>query len=247
MREYIILGLIQGLLEWIPVSSEGFLVLAGSGFGFDNLIQLALWLHLGTLFSAAFYFRKDLFRIASGKDMELRHFLINSTAATAITGIPLYSMLNSSAFNGVWILAITGIGLIFTGWILGKKKEHAGISKLTKKHALRIGLLQGLAIIPGVSRSGLTVFGLAAQNYDQETALKVSFLMSIPVVLAGNVFLQVSGFGFQQEYLIALVVAFLIGLGTIHTLLKFSQKISFRWFCWFFGALALIGFGIAVI
>ena len=247
MLEYIILGLIQGLLEWIPVSSEGFLVLAGSGFGFDNLIQLALWLHLGTLFSAAVYFREDLFRIVRGKDKELLHFLINSTAFTAITGIPLYLVLKSSVFNGVWILALTGIGLIFTGWILGKKKEHLGVSTLNKKHAIKVGLLQGLSIIPGVSRSGLTVFGLVAQNYDQETALKVSFLMSIPVVLAGNVFLQLSGFGFQLEYLIGLIAAFLIGLATIHTLLKVSQKISFKWFCWFFGALALVGFGIAVI
>ncbi|MFO7872288.1 MAG: undecaprenyl-diphosphate phosphatase [Candidatus Undinarchaeales archaeon] len=247
MQEFLILGIIQGVLEWIPVSSEGFLVMAGTYFTLENLIPLALYLHLGTLFSASFYFRNDLKKITYGKEPELLKFLIISTVCTFIVGGPIYLFIQESQFSGSSILGIVGAGLLLTGWLLGKKKKHFGASKVNEKDAVLIGLLQGIAVLPGVSRSGITTFGLLSRNYSQESALKISFIMSIPVVLIGNILLHLTGFEFQPGYLIALTASFVIGFLTIKSLIKISKKINFRYFCWFFGVLALIGFGISLI
>lgn len=243
MQEYLILGIIQGILEWIPVSSEGFLVMVGSYFNLEKLVPLALYLHIGTVTASAFYFKKDLKRLALGKDRELLRFLIISTAFTMMIGGLIYPLLQSNFLGGEIILGLVGVGLIITGWFLGKKKgSHSGLSEINRRDAILIGLLQGIAIIPGISRSGLTTFGLLARNYKQDIALKISFIMSIPVILAGGIFLHISGFEFQPVYLIALISAFLVGLGSISSLIKISKRINFRYFCWFFGVLALAGF-----
>ncbi len=246
MQEFLILGIIQGVLEWIPVSSEGFLVMAGAYFTLEKLIPLALYLHLGTLFSASFYFRNDLKKITFGKEPELLKFLVISTACTFIIGGPIYLLIQESQFSGSSILGIIGGGLLLTGWLLGKKKKHFEASKINEKDAIFIGLLQGIAVLPGVSRSGITTFGLLGRNYSQESALKISFIMSIPVVLIGNVILHFTGFEFLPGYLIALAVSFVVGFLTIKSLIKISRKINFRYFCWFFGILALTGFFIGL-
>lgn len=248
MYEFLILGFMQGILEWIPVSSEGFLVMAGAYFNLNNLVPLALYLHLGTLLSASFYFRKELKDMTFGKEPELLKFLAISTACTFIIGGPIYLFIEGSKFSGASILVLVGAGLLLTGWLLGKKKtKHNSILKIKNKHAVLIGVLQGFAVIPGVSRSGITIFGLLGKNYDQETALRISFIMSIPVVLIGGVMLHLFRFQFQPGYLVALSVSFIVGLLTINSLINLSRKINFRWFCWFFGILALIGFGLSLL
>ena len=113
---------------------------------------------------------------------------------------------------------------------------------MTKKDALFAGVLQGIAVLPGLSRSGLTVAALLFRKIKETDALKLSFLMSLPVVLGGNIVLNFldDGIEFNTSSLVALGASFVVGLLTIKYLLKISQKINFGWFAIGFGVLTLI-------
>jgi undecaprenyl-diphosphatase len=102
--------------------------------------------------------------------------------------------------------------------------------------------LQGFSVIPGLSRSGITLFGLLNRGFDQEKALETSFLLSVPVVLAANAYLALNGFQFRPEYLVSVAVAFVAGILSMHFLLALARKIDFSWFCWFFGVLCFSAF-----
>lgn len=245
MLEFVFLGLIQGLLEWLPVSSEGFLVIASSLMGIPEALDLALYLHLGTLFGVIIYFRKKIKSLIA-KPRKQGVFIGKTTIVSLLVGFPIYlgvDYLSETAAEqaGGVLLALTGVALVATGFMLKKKSNRKG-GQYTNRDALYAGVLQGLAAIPGFSRSGSTMFALLSSGYEQEEALETSFLMSIPVVLAVVAYLCLKGFAFQQEYLVALAVAFVVGMLSIHFLLTLAKKMNFSWFCWIFGMISLGAF-----
>ena len=207
----ILLGLVQGLTEFFPVSSSGHLVIVKY---FVKLylpgVAFEVFVHFGTILAAIVLFRREIkellisflnsiYKILQGKrfssifknnyNSKFAWFLIISTIPAAIIGYTLNSYFEI-LFNKPIIVSFM---LIITGAILwiGNKNYSGGsknISKITYKDAIFIGLAQAIAIIPGISRSGLTVFAGLYRNLNQEFAAKYSFILSIPIILGATIF-----------------------------------------------------------
>lgn len=258
--QQIILGIIQGIVEWIPISSEGFLLFITSNFfgeiNINLFLRQALFLHLGTFFAALIYFRKEVKELIKGavnyksSDPETKRTLKFLFIATIISGIFGLAILNfidlieisKIPLAGALVNSLIGFLLIITG-ILQLKASSAGFRKeyhLNNTDSIFLGFMQGLAILPGLSRSGLTVSSFLFRNIDETVALRLSFIMSLPIVLLGNIFLNFRDFVFIKSMFFGFLMAFIFGLLTIHLLMEFSRKVKFGYFAIFFGLLAIL-------
>lgn len=260
--EQIILGIIQGIAEWLPVSSEGMIVLTKttlfhSQASLEEMVSEILFLHLGSVLAAAIYFRTDIARLfvslknISDKNDPVRPLLLFLVITTLLSGILGILLLKTTAgCIAQWpnstrnMMLIVGIFLIITGVLqLIKKTLGTRITKdLTIIDGILLGIAQGFAALPGLSRSGLTVSVLLFRKFGAPQAIRLSFLMSIPIVLAGNVVMNLGGIGagnFKIEQLAGLAVSFMFSLLTINILLKIARKINFGSF--------VLGVGILII
>ncbi len=241
MWKYILLGAVQGVVEWIPISSEGVLAVLGKYLIEGvNPINLALFLHFGTLLAVLVYFWHDWVEIFTFRNPQLLKFLFKTTILTGIIGYPLYRLVGNS-FLGNYLLIITGIGLLFTAYF--QKNQQARKWNFNRLAWLS-GTLQGLTVIPGFSRSGATFFGLSFGKLKPSQILKISYLMSAPVILAGSFFLFLKQPDLIKEGWIATIVSFGVGLISLRLLFRLSRKINFFWLALFF---SLLCFGGAVI
>jgi undecaprenyl-diphosphatase len=235
---YLILGAIQGIFEWLPISSEGVLSLASSFLiNGVNPIDVALFLHLGTLLAVLIYFRKDWINLLLLKDIKTLKFLIIVTVISLIIGYPLYNAIQGVVI-GNSILFLVGFGLLGTAFVNKKKKV---LKVKERKLALISGILQGLSVIPGLSRSGSTIFGLSLGKEDPSEILKLSYMMSVPVVAASSLYLFLKDPQLFSDGWLALVSAFIVGLLSLHILIKISSKIDFFKFAIFFSVLCFAG------
>ena len=224
MWHYIFLGVIQGIFEWLPISSEGVVALLGKFLISDlNAVDLALFLHLGTLLAVLVYFRKGVKEIIFFKNPKLLKFLLIATFISLAVGFPLYKLVKNIIIGNVFLL-VMGLGLLATSYFHKTKK----IFKIEFKNMAGLcGVLQGLAVIPGLSRSGATIFGLSLAETDPAEVLKLSYFMSIPIVLCSSLYLF-----FAEPVLIfkawpALIFSFLAGIASLSLLLKIAKKIDF--------------------
>ncbi|MDX1608017.1 MAG: undecaprenyl-diphosphate phosphatase [Candidatus Spechtbacterales bacterium] len=261
MLESLTLGALQGIVEWLPVSSEGFLTLAqvklfGSEEPLKELIRISLFLHLGTFLAALFYFFEDVlnlskklfkFKQASPEEKNIIKFLILTTIITAIIGglllIAIQGIEERIELGGQVAMGLVGVLLLVTGGLQLKTKKGAGVKtekNLRTKDGILLGIMQGFAVLPGLSRSGLTVAGLLLSKFDDALSLRLSFLMSLPIVLGGNVALNMDKFIFNSEFFWGLLVSFVFGFITIHYLLKVARKVNFAYFVLVFGALTTL-------
>lgn len=262
MFEYLILGAIQGIAEWLPVSSEGIIVLVSShlfeNFSLSEAVRLALFLHLGTFLAAAWYLRHDVKRLITGlftyctaeeiTKKELT-FLLGSSAITAALGLPLLLLIDEAsqtlATSTSAIGFIVGALLLLTGWLHYRNQHSSGertALELDTKDMIVAGLLQGSAALPGLSRSGLTVAALLMRNITDSEALRLSFLLSLPVVLGGNIILNADTFtSLGAPEIIALLSSFIFGLLSIHALMKIARHVSWSAFTIGAGILLIIG------
>ena len=268
---FIYLSLLQGIIEWLPISSSGtVMIVAINFFGISPIeaFSLAIWLHFGTAVAVILKFRTDFIDISKaclpqifGEPEDIvrkkRNWLIIATIGTAITALPLYFLFKIiligtfTAFQGdIITLIISGL-LIITGVILLRTKKAYGEINLKdvnkkeiQKDCIFSGLVQGISILPGISRSGITVSAILLKNYDQDTALRISFLMSVPVVFASIIvdfiFGEGSVFGILDPLTIIIVtlVSFVVGYLSIEILLKLAQKVNFGYFCIIYGVIA---------
>jgi len=271
MIEYIIIAILQGLFEWLPISSSGqVMIVSVNFFGIppEQAFSLSIWLHLGTTFAVLIKLRKDYIQIiksmlprkfeVDGIDIKKRNWLIYATIGTAITAIPLYFLfkfviIEFDATQGDMLtLLISGL-LIITGIMLltfrrkfGNKTLNGISDRELIKDSSISGLLQGIAILPGISRSGFTVSTILFEKYDQDQSLKLSFLMSVPVALASIgmdiIFGEGSVFGTIDIFtiLIITVVSFIVGYLSMELLLKIARKINFSYFCILYGVISFI-------
>lgn len=253
MIESIISGIIQGIAEWLPISSEGILVFLQfnvfkTGLNLSDLIGYALFLHLGTFLAALIYFRKEVWSLfksflnyKKAERKKVLNFYIISTIVTGVIGLIVLKILKYfDSFNAKWIMLVIGLALLVTAFLQFRnkdKKYYKEEDDLILADGVILGILQGFSIIPGLSRSGLTVSGFLFKKFSDTTALKLSFIMSLPVVLAGNIVLNIDKFVLSLNNLAGLVFSFLFGILTIHFLLKLSQKINFAWFVLIFALL----------
>ena len=272
MIQYIIIAILQGLFEWLPISSSGQVMMVSINFfGIppEKAFSLSIWVHLGTAIAVLIKLRKDYIQIIKSiiprkfevdeSDIKKRNWLIYATIGTAITAIPLYLLFKFVIIEGftatqgdVLTLVISGL-LIVTGIVLltfrrkfGKKTINTVSDRELIKDSSIAGLIQGIAILPGISRSGFTVSTILFEKYDQDQSLKLSFLMSVPVVLASIgmdiIFGEGSVFGTIDIFTILIItaVSFIVGYLSMELLLKIAQKINFSYFCILYGVLAFV-------
>jgi len=256
MLEPIVFGILQGIFEWLPISSQGNLVLVMvglAGIAATEAFKLSIFLHIGTLFSALVYLRKDVAQVLRGlveykpcyssETDSLVSFLLLSTIITAIVGLPLFLYISAAEFAGEVLLALVGLALIITG-IIQKLSPAKGAGKsLNLKDTILLGFLQGLSIIPGISRSGITTSALLLRKYEAKQALRLSFLMSLPAVFMAEVALVAFGSLPEvtaAEAAVGIGTAFIVGLASIHALLKLAGRVSFWKFCIAIGVIAML-------
>lgn len=242
MIEYILLGIIQGIFEWLPISSEAIVALTSDFLKIKNPIDVAIFLHLGTFFSVMIYFREDWLKVFGLREKNLFYFLGITTLVSLTVGFFVYQIIKD-IFIGNFLLFSTGIALLLTSYFHKKKMS---LKLNTINLAIFSGFLQGLAAIPGLSRSGSTIFGLSQSKLKPEQILRISYMMSAPVILASSTYLFFKNPDLRIAWP-ALISSFLIGILTLKILMKFSQKFNFSKFTLVFGILCIIGAGLNIL
>lgn len=238
------LGTLQGIFEWLPVSSEGIVALASQVFNLRvNPVDLALFLHLGTLGAVLVFFRKDWREVITLKNNKLGRFLVVSTLVSLVVGFPLYQLVRNAAL-GTSLLIVTGLALLVTA-SFHKAKKSFGIG--FERLAIIAGFLQGLAVIPGLSRFASTIFGLSLGELDPPEILKISYMMSAPVVFASSAYLLLRNPVLILESWPALVSSFLVGMVTLRFLINLAKKLDFFKFALIFSLACFLGAAISLL
>lgn len=242
----IILGFIQGLTEFLPVSSSGHLVLLSSWFGIDDSLFVSILLHIATLLAVLVCLRKEIWFLLKHPFSDLAVKLYLATIPTCVIVLVLMPFITDAFGGGSLAICffVSAIILLCADLLSKKKKENDSISV---KQALIMGTAQGFACFPGISRSGTTISaGLISGAGNKQTA-KFSFLMSVPIILMSlalevyKIFalgqaIEVNGVGLA----LAFIVAFLVGIASIKLMLKVTQKANFRWFAIYLVMIAVL-------
>lgn len=256
--EALILGIIQGVTEWLPVSSEAVITLTMTRLFNQSVVSSlnsAIWLHTGTMLAALIYFREDFYKIFihfakeretafdGSEEAILGKFLIASTLLTGLIGGTIYilSLENVAEYPELFSGLMAG-ALFLTGFLRIYSTENLKSSlDIGLEDSLLVGVLQGFSILPGISRSGITSFGFLYREYSAEDAFRLSFLMSVPAILAANIGLELfSGFTVSFELVLASAVAFTVGLLTIDAVLKIADRSEIAYICFALGFIALL-------
>lgn len=242
----IFLGVLQGVMEWLPVSSQGQTMLVMLNFmqiDLADAMSVAILLHIGTMLAVIIKFRNDFVSMLS-RDSKLLKMILTATLSTAITALPLLIFIKNLFATGEIANILIAVMLILTGLILGVQKRMSSsyrtLKEVTTKDMVLAGLAQGFSILPGISRSGTTITTLLMCGIEQELALKLSFIMSVPAVLGAIVLFDVRS-GFKTAGCAFMVLsALIIGYLTIDLLLRFAKRVNFAYFCVSLGVLTLL-------
>jgi undecaprenyl-diphosphatase len=252
--EAIILGLIQGLTEFLPVSSSGHIVLFNKLFGItEGTVTFSIAVHIATLIAVIIVLWKDVFEMIKKPTGKLALLVIVATIPMGIMGFIfkdlLKSFLETGATVGVGFL-ITGTVLWFAEYISKKEKKNKKLEETSFVDALVVGCAQVVAMLPAVSRSGSTTGGALFRGLDREFALKFSFLMSIPAILGPAAIEAIDvikdGSGLEVEFLpliVGMLAAGISGYLAIKFMLKIFTKTSLKVFSYYvytLGVLVLI-------
>ncbi|NYI60835.1 undecaprenyl-diphosphatase [Cellulomonas soli] len=274
--EAIVLGLVQGLTEFLPVSSSAHLRIVGELIGSaDPGAAFTAITQLGTESAVLLYFRRDIASICTswwravrgdlGTDLRSRlgmpvgrvadhealmaWFIALGSVPIVFLGL-LFKDAIEAPFRNLWliVLTLTAFGLLL-GWADKRAAQRKTLAQLAPRDAVKFGLWQALALIPGVSRSGGTITGGLLMGYTREAAARYSFLLAIPAVFGSGLFQLASSFGDFGTAgtpglgvtLLATVVAFLVGYVVIIAFLKIVSTYSYRPFVWYrLGLAALV-------
>ncbi len=248
--QVIVLSIVQGLTEFLPVSSSGHLRIVSELFwGQDAGASFTAVIQLGTELAVVVFFAKMIWQILTGwfkgwvdkesrgQDWKMGWFVIVGSIPIGILGL-LGKDLIRDALRNLWITASMLI-LFSLVFIVAERvgKKNRGFDDLTMKDAIVMGLCQCLALIPGVSRSGGTISGGLFLGLDREVATRFSFLLAIPAVLASGLFSLPDAFdpaagqaASGMQLLVGTSIAFVVGYASIAWLLKFVSNHSFEWF-----------------
>lgn len=240
----ILLGLMQGITEWLPVSSEGQTMLAmisWLGIAPKTALSYSLFMHLGTMFAVIVKFRHMLAGILAEPSSRLTETVIIATIFTGLTGIPLYYLFKDSFIGGREAVLLIGFMLISMGILLRfTASGHREYGDMRYVDMILLGLIQGFSILPGVSRSGTTVTTLLIRNFRPEDALTVSFILSIPAVI-GALVLDHSFAAISLVQAISMLLSsFLAGYFSMDLLIRFSRRVNFSMFCLIIGFITVV-------
>jgi undecaprenyl-diphosphatase len=250
---YLLLGAVQGLVEWFPLSSSGqiSLTLQTAGVPPVEALSTALWIHFGSLLAIVIRFRRDFASIArstlagSDGDRPTGRFLVVGTIFTALTGIPVYLLFFEWFSNnpeGQIFTLLIGVLLVITGVVLvigarmarGMRKA----SDLIWVDGAITGMAQGFAVLPGISRSGFTVAALLGRRIDKADALKLSFFLDVPAIFGAMALTYEGSLVFTWPMLGAIAAAFVVSYYSMGALIDFARKINLSKFCLLYGSLA---------
>jgi undecaprenyl-diphosphatase len=253
LLDIFILAIIQGITEWLPISSSGHLVIFQELRGIQVPVGFDIGLHLGSIFALGLYFRRSILaRIRernlwfSGQhDIHLAMYLILSGISTMIIVIALNDIIRIVFTD----LRAVGLGLLVTALFLGVSRGKRGKRELSIKPAVLIGLAQGIAAFPGISRSGMTFSVGLLSDIRREVVFKYSLLLSVPTILGATIFesrsIASSILGFET-LILGIVVTTVVGYWAIGLLKRIYEKQSgllvFVPYCAILGML-LIAFG----
>jgi len=225
--EALLIGVLQGFLEWLPLSSEGLASLTLMAFGLGGLeaVNLSIMLHLGTSIAAIIYFHGELSRDFMGDKRILRVLLI-ATLLTGLTALPLYGVLSEAFSLGGLLQLLIGFSLASTGLLMRGVKHRGGRRTLTPWETAALGIVQGLAVIPGVSRSGITLTYLLFRGLEPSQAFSLAYMLGIPLGLIAPIGLTILGahLSFNSQLLLALISSFAVALISIDLLLKAARS-----------------------
>lgn len=239
------LAILQGLTEFLPISSSAHLILPSLLFSWnDQGLTFDVAVHVGTLFAVVLYFKQDLYRLATAwllslssrrnsEDSKLAWMLIVASIPAGIAGL----LFNQSVEQyGRSLLVIAVASIVFALFLLWSDKagtRQRNLHEIDWKTTLLIGLAQVLALIPGTSRSGVTMTAALFCNLDRQAAARFSFLMSIPIILASGLLKTVelitqTGVAVQWLVLVyAAAIAAIVAYFSIHFFLQLIQAIGF--------------------
>ena len=250
----LILGLVQGVTEFLPISSSGHLLLLPRIFNFaDQGLAVDAVLHLATALAIVLYFRNEWWRMLRNwrKSMALRKIAIGSIPA-ALVGV-VFGDLIESIFRSPWVVVVTLITVGILMWLVERNYTEVKVLETAKKNeivsvdwpeAILMGLVQPIALIPGVSRSGITLITGMWRNVNRVSAAKFTFLLSVPASLgAGLVKMGDLFTASNTDWLfvgIAGLTTFVVAFFSIHWLLKYLQTNTLKPFVIYRIALALI-------
>ena len=261
----VVLGLIQGLTEFLPISSSAHLRIFPELFGWgDPGAAFTAVIQIGTELAVVLYFRKDIWRIGSAwvrslyrpelrghRDSRMGWYVIVGSLPIVLLGVLLKDVIEKD-FRNLWIIGCT---LIVLGVVLGVAdrvgRTDRAITDMTLRHSVLLGLAQALALVPGVSRSGATISMGRLLGYDREAATRFAFLLAIPAVVGAGLFELKEIPGGDNAYgvvptLVATVVSFLVGYAAIAWLLRYVSTRSYLPFVIYRIALGLLTMGLLV-
>ena len=255
MIHSIVLGLLQGLTEFLPVSSSAHLALAQAFFGFSEpMLTFDIALHFATMIATLVYFREDVVRLGGqwfsglvGPDgrktqgWTVGWAMIVGTALTVVIALPLKPLverLSTSVFAVGVALLITG-GLLFLASSMAPKG-----GKVRLFNAVPMGLAQGLAVIPGISRSGSTIVAGMVSGLSPQEAFRLSFLMSLPAVLGATILelKDISSAAMPSGWMVGMIVSGLSGyfaLKILHRVVTLGRWRGFSFYCLTVGLIAI--------
>lgn len=263
----IFLGILQGVAEFLPISSSGHLTLAQKLFNLDNIpLIFDVMLHLATLLAVVLVFRKkiatlliSLWRFITRKNTKEDQYalsmilaIIVATIVTGTMGIVLSKIIPDMPIQVVFCgFIVTALLLIFSSYVSKKSEKNNNISiektdKISIKQGLFVGFAQGIGVLPGISRSGSTIAASLFSGIDRDTAGDFSFILSIPAILGafileakdlGNLTATVAPF----PLIIGCLSAFLSGWLSLKLLLKLIKKGNLQYFAFYLIPLAILG------
>jgi undecaprenyl-diphosphatase len=232
--EILTLSIVQGISEFLPVSSSAHLIIFSNIINFsNNSLIFDVGLHLGSLLAILFYFRKELLNILN--DKKLFNLLLIGSIPLILFGYIFYTTGIINSFRNLkiiaWTTLIFGLLMYFSDTFKIKKKIE---KDLTIKNILIIGVMQILAIIPGVSRSGITITAGRFLNFDRYDSTKISFYLSIPALMGASVLSLKDAVNENIEFnfflIISIILSFIFSYLTIKYFLIYTKKFSLKFF-----------------
>mgnify|MGYP002630305223 FL=1 len=260
-----ILAIIQGLTEFLPVSSSGHLVLGEALLGshaFGNSIAFELVVHLGTFLAVLVIFWKDIIHLAGvfftrflkpgswsteynqNDDFKTAVLMLIAMLPAGVVGLLLRDQI-SELFSQPFMVSIA---LLFTGsMLLSTKYFKKSDQQIDFRKALLIGFAQALALVPGISRSGSTISMALGLGVKQEQAARFSFIMVLPLIIAATIleFIDLIKVGISSDevsiLLIGLIISFVVGIFSLKWLLQLLKRGKFHYFAWYCFTVAIMG------
>jgi undecaprenyl-diphosphatase len=254
----LVLGIVEGLTEFLPVSSTGHLIVVGEAIGFtgEHAETFEIFIQLGAILGVVWYYRaKVLSLVVRVHRPEERKLTLNLGIAfipAAVIGFLTHTYIKAYLFGThtvAWALVVGGIAMLgIERWYQHRRAQVHALEEVTYAHALKIGIAQTLSLFPGVSRAGATIMGGMVVGLSRPTATEFSFFLAMPVMFAATLYdLSKSLHALHTEDIavfgVGFVVSFATALIVVRTFLVYVSRHTFRPFAWYriaFGAMILI-------